>query len=543
MNKQIFERNLLALSKNDPVLCNRLTMAVTTKNIYRFLESRSGETIPALMEKDGSAHPLHSTVDPVREGERLVSTLSEEGYIVFLGLGGAFAAEAALKFGYTKKVLVVEYDCNGLAELLSSKDYCKLFQDQRFSLLADPDPEILEKYIIDNYIPAVNGGIRVFPLRVRTDADLRFNDAAEAVKNALDAVSRDYSVQAYFGKRWFSNIIRNLPLAQKQTSGISPIRKAVICAAGPSLEEQIPHIKELKANKKKQTESFIIATDTSLPVLLHSDVEPDAVVSIDCQNISYQHFFSILPKKTLLFLDLASPVLIASQTKNRIFFSGGHPLSLYICRLWRSLPVLDTSGANVTYTSLSLAENLGAKEYILFGNDFSYPLGKTYARGTYIYAFFEKKQSRYASIESQHSEFLYRDLSLKKNISKKNKWCYETDSLNFYREKVFQKEKALHESKTGNLALFSSGPARQSACSFLEQYKNSIKKLNSFDPLIYQEKNETAELLVTLLPLAAFYRRINPLYNTKELFNSIKTFCLEELEKINHSLNRRLYCI
>jgi len=541
MNKQTFERNLLALSKNDPSLCTRLSSAITTGALYMFMESRSGETIPALRGKDGAARPLHSTVDPRHEGQRLISTLSEEGCLVFLGLGGAFAPEAALERKETKKVLVVEYDCNGLAELLSSKDYIKLLQDRRFRILCDPSPETLEKFILDNYLPVLDGGIRVFPLRVRADADSRFGAAADAIKNAIDAVSRDYSVQAYFGRRWFSNIIRNLPLAEKQSGGVLPIRKALICAAGPSLEEQIPQIKQYKTtNKNKQNKSFLIATDTSLPVLLGADIEPDAVISIDCQHISYQHFFGVLPKKTLLFLDLAGSSQVASRTENRFFFSGGHPLSLYISRFWRAFPVLDTSGANVTYASLSLAENLGAREFVFFGADFSYPLGKTYARGTYIYPYFEKNQSRYMPVEAQHSAFLYRDSSMEKNTGEKNTgknniWYYETRSLRFYREKVRQKEEEISRAKQREPNPFFSGPARQSAFSFLERYKKSVNKLGSFNPVLAHEQNEDAETAATMLPLAAFFRRTAPLIGSDELFNRVKSFCLEEIEKINRN--------
>ena len=156
MDKQTFERNLLALSKSDPLLCSRLSSAITTAGVYRFLQSRSGETIPALTGTDGAAHPLHSTVDPRREGTRLISTLAEEGYLVFLGLGGAYAAEAALERKETKKIVIIEYDLNGIAELLSSKDYIKLFQDSRFCMLCDPTAEQLESFILSNYIPAID---------------------------------------------------------------------------------------------------------------------------------------------------------------------------------------------------------------------------------------------------------------------------------------------------------------------------------------------------------------------------------------------------
>jgi hypothetical protein len=528
LDKQTFERNLLALSKTNPFLCTRLSSALTTEGVYRFLEARSGDSIPALTTGDGAAHPLHSTVDPRREGERLISTLAEEGYIIFLGLGGAFAAEAALSREGTKKILVVEYDCNGMAELLSSKDYIDLFQDPRFQMLLDPSAEQLESFILGNYLPAVDGGIRVFPLRTRSETDPRFSQAAEAVKQAIDAVSRDYSVQAYFGKRWFSNIIRNLSLAEGQSGGILPIRRALICAAGPSLEDQLPLIKK----EREQTDAFCIAADTSLSALIQGGIEPEAVISIDCQHISYQHFFKTLPEKTRLFLDLASPPPVAARTENRFFFSGGHPLTRYISRTWRPLPILDTSGANVTYAALSLAENLGARELSLYGADFSYPKGKTYVRGAYIYSYFEKFQSRYFPLEAQHSAFLYRDSSLEKQTPEPDRWYYETRSLPLYRDKAHQTAAALRAGPARPLSFFSAGPVHQGAQAFLCRYRTSLENLGSFDSILHHEGGEQAELAATLLPMAAYWRRTNPFCTSTELFEAVKSSSLEELDKI-----------
>jgi len=532
LDKDTFERNILALSKSNPLLCTRLSSAVTSGGLYRFINSRSGELIPALTGSAGDAHPLHSTVDPRRESERLISTMAEEGFLVFLGLGGGFEAEAALTREKTKKALVIEYDCNGLAELLSSRNYISLFRDPRFYLIADFSPEEIEDHILKSYFPAVDGGIRVFPLRTRADSDSRFTDAADAVKKSIDSISRDYSVQAYFGKRWFSNIIRNLPLAEKPIAGIPPVKKAAICAAGPSLDE---HISRIKKELDQKEPPFLIAADTSFPALIHGGIEPDAIISIDCQHISYRHFFDAIPKKTKLFLELASPPPVAARTENRIFFSGVHPLSLYISREWRALPVLDTSGANVTYAALSLAESLGARDISLYGADFSYPLGKTYARGTYIYPYFENLQSRFTPIEALHSSFLFRDSTLIKHNA--NPWYYETQTLKFYREKAAQKEKAIYASKVArNLSFFSSGPVRLGSRAFLTSYRKSIEKLSSFDfahnaPYSNETDNE-AEIKATLLPLAAYIRRKNPYIASADLFEAVRSCCLCELSSI-----------
>jgi len=137
--RYFFERNLLALASSDPELARRLTKSITTRGRYKNLLSRSGETVPALVDSSGAAHPLHSLMDPHREGKRLVETIRGGGFIVFLGLGGAFAVEAALERPDVTGIAIVEYDIDACAELLASKEYIKIFGDPRVRFLVDPD--------------------------------------------------------------------------------------------------------------------------------------------------------------------------------------------------------------------------------------------------------------------------------------------------------------------------------------------------------------------------------------------------------------------
>jgi hypothetical protein len=489
-------------------------------------------------------------VDPRREAERLTATLREEGYLVFLGLGGGFYAAAALEREETCHVLVIDYNLNGMAELLSSLEYIPLFKDPRFHLLVDPTPSTIEEYLLNTYKPVLHGGIRVFPLRARTEYDQdRFNAAGDALKSSIDSVSRDYSVQAYFGKRWFSNIIRNLPMAEVPERPLAPVRRVLIAAAGPSLDLQLPRIRE------ERTRNFLIAADTALSALLNGGIEPDAVISIDCQHISYQHFFSGFPEKTLLFLDLASPPALAGRSKNPRFFSSCHPLSQYIRRQWRSLPFLDTSGANVTYAALSLAESLGAEQIRFYGADFSYPGGKTYARGTYLYPYFEKQQSRFKGLEALHSAFLYRSPSLRRCQNQDTPWYYETQSLKFYRERLEEKaarSKALLLNERGEgpgidfpeardgaaegpgdsrfggpereLSLFAPGRPRGSAREFLRAYREELGALHSF--------SRESPAALTLLPVAAAVRREYPGSDIQGIFTGSRNWCLGALDRV-----------
>ncbi|MDR3275961.1 MAG: DUF115 domain-containing protein, partial [Treponema sp.] len=567
----VFERNLLALSARDPGLCSRLSGAETTLGRYRFLEARTGETVPALVDGAGTAHPLHSLMDPRKEAARLMEASLEgagAGYLVLLGLGGGFLARAALEgpgvspLG-VERVLVLDYDINGTAELLASGDYIQLFKDPRFSLLIDPSHEALERHILESYLPVLHGGIRVIPLRARTEYGReQFAAAGESLRRAIDQVSGDYSVQAFFGRRWFANIIRNLPQAEARDSPLPPVREAVICAAGPSLEEQLPEIASRCAPAGGASGgAYLVATDTALPCLLGRGIVPNAVVSIDCQHISYQHFMEGLPAETVLFLDLASPPLLASLSSRPRFFAGGHPLARYLSRYWRPFPEIDTSGANVTYAALSLAEYLGARRIRLYGADFSYPLGKTYARGTYIYPYFDARQHRLAPLETQASGLLYRSASLLKLPGKRG-WYYETPVLRGYRRGIEARTAAMEASVSAApgggapinlppgkaagdifgtarpgarpLRLFTAGAARGSAGDFLQDYRRDVAALplpeQSLTDYLAGLGDRERLILTSLLPGAAHFKRRYGKLAGRELLEAARKAALAELD-------------
>jgi hypothetical protein len=487
-------------------------------------------------------------VDPRREGKRLVESVKGDGFLILLGLGGAYYAGAALERDDIHRVLVIDFDIDSMAELLCSKEYIALFNDPRFFLMVDPGEDEIEDYILRSYQPCLFGGIRVLPLRTRTSFEgERFAAAGSAVERAIDKISADYSVQAFFGTRWFSNILRNLEEAEKPGEPLPPVRRAAVIAAGPSLNAQIP------ALKKKREGLFLIAADTGLPCLLSEGIRPDAVISIDCQHYSYYHFMGGLPEGILLFLDLASPPLVASRSARPYFFSGGHPLARYLSRTWRPVPELDTSGANVTYAAVSLAEKLGARTIELYGADFSYPMGLSYARGAYVYPYFEKDQNRLAPLEKKASSLLFRS-PLEKVYKDEGHWYYANRPLSFYRKRLEEKSLSLEaliipEEGLGphlvmgkgsapgrTLSLFSSGPPRMRAKEFLSRYREAISSLPPFrkDISRYLQSlgDEEHILLTTLLPAAAALKRRNPLMEAAELLEADKLYSLGEIDRV-----------
>jgi len=517
-------------------------------NRYTFLKSRNGETVPAIINQGGEHLPLHSMIDPIREAQRLVSTIGKTDFVIFLGLGGGFAPQAALELT-NSNIVVIDFDKDGIAELFANRDYSKLLNNDRVSVLVDLNEDEIKSFVIENFTPALCGGIKTFPLRTRIEHDKsKFEKAASAIQQAIEAVSGDYSVQSHFGLRWFSNIIRNIKNMQTENFFVekkeNPIQEAAIVAAGPSLDTQISSLAEFKTHN-----GFIICADTALGVLLHNNIEPDAVVSIDCQHISYYHFIgvNIRGKKIPLILDIASPSLLCGLSSfTPVFFSGGHPLTRYISAHWRYFPHLDTSGGNVTYAALSLAETLGAKHITLFGADFSYIHSQTYARGTYIYPYFNRKQNRLSPMEAQMSAFLYRSPFLPNEDGQKKDY-YETASLRFYRKKLEEKASMMnveiksepgfgapinlsHTQKNANVqrAAYKENKPTISGTVFLEQYRNDIAAL----PTSKLNEKER-QIFTTILPTAAALKHRGTNNETvAELIEETKHHCIMQIDRV-----------
>ena len=554
MSSLSFSRNLLALSGRNQSLGPRLE-AVPPDERFSVKTARSGAPVPICRAGDREI-AMHSLIDPEREGQRLASAQQAGGFIVALGLGAGYGILPLLKSKATSGIIIIEYSAGLLRFLLEEFDLSEIFADPRVSLLLDPEPEEIGRCLLGTYIPALAGDICTLPLRPRTELDPGlFGAATDAVREFLGKISDDYSVQAFFGRIWFRNAVRNLFVAERPSPPIRPARRAIVTAAGPSLETGLAAI---EAERKEG--ALLIATDTSLPALLGMGIKPDLVVSIDCQAISYYHFLKGLPPDIPLVLDLASPNRLARLSPNVRFFSSGHPFCTFLSSRWRPFPALDTSGGNVTHAALSLAEALGAERCLVVGADFSYPDGKSYARGTYIHDYFAKTAARLSPLESSFAGFVFRTPSVQREADIDEGDLpysrYVTKPLLSYKlhlEEYARRSRmsiralrgrgvsiAIEAGKTPHREprpLFAAGAARRGAESFLRDYARLLAALpppsEPASAYIGSLDHERRDLWTTLLPTASAFRRSagKDLLTSSDLLETTRLWAIQEIEE------------
>jgi len=525
----LFNRNLVALGTRHPELSTILPDIPANPDLT-MINSRKGPLVPVL-HRDGHSFPMHSRFDPVSEGKRLAGEAAE-GYLIAFGLGAAYHLQALLVKRTVTGLMIVEKDLTLLRGILESIDLTGLLSDSRVLLVVNPSPEELSRLVLDRYLPVLYGDLGSITLRSRWDSDPDwFSQRAEVLRGLPEALGRDFTVQTRFGRRWFVHTIRNLRRSEEVGTLLPPARELLITAAGPSLERQLPEIIERHSNG-----ATLLATDTSLPLLLTRGITPDIVLSIDCQVVSYHHFLKKLPESTVLVLDLASPPVITRQTDKILFFSSGHPFSLYLNRLYRPFPILNLSGGNVTHAAVSLARAAGADEVHLYGADFSYPFGQPYARGTYLYPYFQSRSGRTGGSEDYFWKFI--DKSHNRRESNGDLWRIRTSFMDHYRESLEEAIESMslnlipaagsgvpirHRKKPGHtpagegrrvLPTLSAGPVTVGWKDFLEDYAGRLEALPPLNgpPQDYLAElgTENRQAWATLLPSAATFRTASP---------------------------------
>lgn len=337
-----------------------------------------------VLADNGRRQLLHSLRDPAGEAERIVDGWWRENQpagdcmVVVFGFGAGWHLEPLLRRLGERSVLVV----------------------------ADPKPTLVQRALVAGGLPPAPPGIQ--PLRLIANSDLdamareyhhllshnsrRLNVhffAWPAALRAFPGVYRDLgrrfllrtrielaerNTLYHLSGQWFRNIVGNLPelLAGAPVDALfgscSGLPAAVI-AAGPSLDEALPHLRLLKDRV------LLVAVGTALKPLLAAGIDPHLVVVVDgCPEV-WEQFRDLPPTRSRL-------VGIA-QTDPRIWNCFRGRSFSYSCSAYRAFEnwlasfhagasCLQTGGT-VALTALALAEQMGCGPIYAYGLDLSFP--------------------------------------------------------------------------------------------------------------------------------------------------------------------------
>jgi hypothetical protein len=206
-----------------------------------------------------------------------------------------------------------------------------------------------------------------------------------------------------FGSRWFSNFFKNLGILRRvytAPAGCLGSQPLIVTGAGPSLEETIPQIRELR----KKGPLPVLAASSSVPALMTRGIVPEFVITSDGGGWALFHLYASLRHGNPSW-GLAASLIAALPSQ------CAHLPMLVISdgSLWQNLvlqglhiPSINlTQRGTVTAQALDLAFVLTQGPIYITGMDLANRDIRTHARPYSFERFLEEKATRLNPVYTQ----------------------------------------------------------------------------------------------------------------------------------------------
>lgn len=321
---------------------------------------------------------LHSLYDPYKESDKIISSVeTEKDAIIFYGFGLGYSLDLAVKKFPKKIIVIIEPDVNYFLLALRHLDWSEILQHPNLICLIQASTKdvvaVEEKIGIDNchFISLQN---------LKAHNSSYFSALEELTKRNKEKKQINENTLEKFSKLWLKNTWKNKDFCGK-LSGIIDLensahgKSALILAAGPTLDQILPQLKELKKR------SIIICVDTALSSCLRYGVEPDFIILVDPQYWNARHILGKSSPNSILITELAAwPSIFRFNCKEIRLISSQYPIGKYLESFCEPKGYL-SPGGSVATTAWDFARFLGVKNIFIAGLDLGFPQGKTHSAG------------------------------------------------------------------------------------------------------------------------------------------------------------------
>ena len=341
---------------------------------------------------------FYSHYDPEAEAARWASNVARnvEDFTDFMIYGLGFGYHLLLLGMHLPdaKVSVYEPDKQIFIAAMHAIDLESLFSRVNVIGLLVGGDKIRREQMVVNFMKKSGSSpsVQAIPVYERLSID----DMRVFCENARMA-SMYYvtSLQSYrrFGMEWLRNRLFNLPMlldtpSLRNLKGLFAGKTAVVVGAGPSLEADIPVLRELKRH------ALIIAAGSSIQSLLHYGIEPHLIVFIDGGEVNLKVYGNpAIRDIPLLFAPMAQRRVIESRDKRNTihFYLQEDFATQYLMGVDENDPCFEVM-PSVTGNAIDAAIYLGCTEIVLAGQDLSYPESRVYAPGVSHFSQEEQQQ-------------------------------------------------------------------------------------------------------------------------------------------------------
>lgn len=334
---------------------------------------------------------LHSPYNPAREAERFAKTKiqTKPSKILVLGPGLGYLLEACRKLFPEAQLLAVFYHI----------DFFNWYGGKTAESCLYENPAALSGFLRRNIHEIDLEGFLVLEWpgsgRIFSAISKLVNSV---VRNVILELHSNFLTTESFGKKMLLNSVKNFLFHSNIVETDKINRPVLIAASGPSLENAVTSI------RKYRDKFFLLSLPSSLELLHHHSIVPDAVITTDPGFYSGYHIFSryrnfsqnLLTVKS--FSAAVSPAVFSTPT----MFLGWDPLFErdFLIRYYCSDKIIPETGT-VAGTALELTLLLKSPAVFFAGLDFSYRDLLSHARPHSFYSLFlsqNKKTNPFHSV-------------------------------------------------------------------------------------------------------------------------------------------------
>ncbi len=349
-----WRRNMAALARHHSALHARLGQADAT----------SVEKCPLLAAEPWPG--VQSHLDTVQPGA--------QGLVVFLGMGLGYGPLLVLQQRpEVAQFAILEPSLDLFCAALASVDLRPLLTDSRVVFfVGEINYQALEAAVIRvAYLEDTHILRHVPSFQWRPEVYGPLNDRAYMLLNQINASG---STTRQCGRIFMENRFSSLTLLRHAHSidalrGLLQGKPAVVVAAGPSLAQSLPALRQMIGR------CAVIAADSALAPLLRAGIVPDIVTSIDYLDLNFEKVAPFLGREwpfSLVTLAKATPLVSKRFPARHLFLAYAEDLpQQWIVEALGIKAHAPTCGS-VAHLSLGMALMMGCSPVVFVGQDLSY---------------------------------------------------------------------------------------------------------------------------------------------------------------------------
>lgn len=391
MQNTIFNKNLKAMNgKEYNELKEKL---VKIKELREFSYTFGKDNLDINIIQKRNLKTLYK--NPLKELEEKIEFFKNyERYpaLFFYGLGNGILYKALFQNENHKRIVIFEKEIEIIFIVLNLLDFSEDIRKGRFILIHTPEMTYAKADIIFSLSP-IDRFFKTYNLHLHSDFYKNYKDDTLKINTlnlkAIKNISLKKGNDPKDAMQGIEQFVRNIPKMISHPSYQTLLKKrrnsknenvAIIVSTGPSLEKQLPLLKQY-TNK-----ATIFCADSAYAILAKHNIKPDYVcmmerddITAECFNNDFKDFDQGI---TFIVTSLVHKNTISYLEKNK----RSYILATRFLPFARSIDLKEFGyiggGLSIAHMNYELAINLNYKNIILIGQDLAYAKdGSSHSKG------------------------------------------------------------------------------------------------------------------------------------------------------------------